>query len=238
MNKDYLTVEYNPGRRPETGYPELLAAYIANRAGMAAGQSLLEFGCGRAEVAAGFVNLGLRVTGIDAAPSAENFAKSAGIKFVQAEIAAGNELPIAPESFNFVFSKSFIEHMREPVSFLESCYTLLKADGKIVVLTPDWEANVKIFFDDVTHVSPFTRESMRQALELAGFEDIQVFRFRQLPITWNLTFMNLVAAAIAPLAPYRSKRKFLRWSKELMLCGIATKVINAKDEVPGSLRRA
>ena len=127
--------------------------------------------------------------------------------------------------------EQFIEHMREPLSFLEACYALLKPNGKVVVLTPDWEANMKVFYDDVTHVSPLTRESMRQALELAGFEDIQVFRFRQLPVTWNSASMNFLAASIAPLVPPRSKRKFFRWSRELMLCGIASRPADSPARV-------
>lgn len=223
MPRDYLKVEYDTNRRPVTTYPEKLAAYIADLGGMQRGNKLLEIGSGRAEVAKGFVDLGLDVTLVDRLPSAAVYAQHAGARFLHATIDVDETLPVAVASQDFVFTKSVIEHIREPVAFLETCRKLLKPGGTIFCLTPDWEANFRIFFDDVTHVTPFTRETMRQALELSGYEEVQAFRFRQLPITWRNPFMSMVSAALAPLAPVRTKQKFLRWSRELMLCGIGVK---------------
>ena len=221
--RDYLDIEYDPKRRPKTSYPELLANHVATMAGMRRGQSLLEVGAGRAEVAAGFVRLGLHVTAIDSAPSALEHARRAGASFVTATIEPGCPLPCEPDSYDYVFSKSFIEHVREPLPFLEACREVLRPGGTVVVLTPDWEANYKVFFDDVTHVSPFSRPTMQQALELSGFEEVRSFRFRQLPVTWGNPAMNAFSAALAPFVPVRTTNKFFRWSRELMLCGIATK---------------
>lgn len=223
MARDYLQVEYDANRRPLTTYPELLAGYIARLAGMRTGDSLLEVGSGRAEVAKGFVGLGLHVTAVDSAPSAAEFAHQAGADFIEATIAAGATIPVVPASQDFVFSKSLIEHLREPVPFLETCRELLKPGGVIICLTPDWEANYRIFFDDVTHVTPFSRATMRQALELSGYEQVQAFRFRQLPITWRNPLVKMTSAAIAPLVPPRTTQKFLRWSRELMLCGMGVR---------------
>jgi SAM-dependent methyltransferase len=218
--RDYLKVEYDVGRRPLTTYPELLAGYMARMAGMRPGDALLEVGSGRAEVAKGFVGLGIHVTAVDSSPSAGDHARHAGAEFIQATVNSGTALPIPPASQDFVFSKSFVEHLREPIPFLEMCRDLLKPGGTIICLTPDWEANYRVFFDDITHVTPFSRATMRQALDLAGFEHVDSFRFRQLPMTWRHPLMNLPSAAIAPFVPVRATKKFLRWSRELMLCGM------------------
>lgn len=220
MARDYLKVEYDEGRRPLTTYPELLAGHIADLAGMRSGDALLEVGSGRAEVAKGFVGLGIQVTAVDSAPSAAEHAYQAGAEFIQAAIDSETALPVPPASQDFIFSKSFIEHLREPLPFLVMCRDLLKPGGTIICLTPDWETNYRIFFDDVTHVTPFSRATMRQALELAGYEQVDSFRFRQLPITWRNPIVNLTSAAIAPFVPVRTTNKFLRWSRELMLCGL------------------
>lgn len=226
MPRDYLQVEYETRRRPLTTYPEMLAGHIAQVTGMRSGCTLLEVGSGRAELAKGFLRLGLHVTAVDSAPSAASFAGQAGADFIHATIEAGSSLPVEPASQDFVFSKSFIEHLREPVPFLEMCRGLLKPGGKIICLTPDWEANYRIFFDDVTHVTPFSRATMRQALELSGYESVQAFRFRQLPITWRSPLVNMAAAAISPFVPARTSHKFLRWSRELMLCGVGVRPFN------------
>lgn len=220
MVRDYLKVEYDESRRPLTSYPDLLAGYIAELAGIRPGDALLEIGSGRAEVARGFVELGVQVTAIDSAPSAGEHACRAGAEFIQAAINTDTTLPIPPGSQDFVFSKSFIEHLREPIPFLEMCHSLLKPGGTVICLTPDWEAQYQTFFDDVTHVTPFSRVSLRQALELSGYQSIESVRFRQLPVTWRNPGVNLVAAAIAPFVPVRTSIKFLRWSRELMLCGM------------------
>lgn len=226
MARDYLKVEYDKGRRPMTTYPEMLAGHIAKLAGIRPGDALLEVGSGRAEVAKGFVGLGVHVTAVDSAPSAAEYARQAGAEFIQATIGSDDPIPVPPGSQDFVFSKSFVEHLREPLPFLEKCRELLKPRGMIICLTPDWEANIRIFFDDVTHVTPFSRATMRQALELAGYEHIDVFRFRQLPITWRNPLVNLASATIAPFVPARTTNKFFRWSRELMLCGMGRLATN------------
>ena len=231
MARDYLQVEYDVNRRPATTYPDLLARHIAQLTGMRAGDALLEVGSGRAEVARGFVGLGIHVTAVDSAPSARDHALQAGVNFIEATIERGTTLPVPPESQDFVFSKSFVEHLREPVAFLETCRALLKPGGMVICLTPDWETNYRIFFDDVTHVTPFSRATMRQALELSGYNKIESFRFRQLPITWRNPVVNLTSAALAPLVPPRTTNKFLRWSRELMLCGLGRRPLSETDEI-------
>ena len=104
MPRDYLKVEYDANRRPLTTYPELLAGYIARLSGMKPGDHLLEIGSGRAEVTRGFVALGLEVTAVDAAPSAETYAIEAGATFISAKIGEGGAgpLPIAGSSQDFI----------------------------------------------------------------------------------------------------------------------------------------
>jgi 2-polyprenyl-3-methyl-5-hydroxy-6-metoxy-1,4-benzoquinol methylase len=223
MSRDYLDVEYSENIRPTTGYPSLLAAHLASKWNMHAGQTLLDVASGRAEMSAGFTSLGLRVTSLDASPEAEHYAIQGGANFISGVIRPNEPMPLRDASFDVIFCKSFIEHLREPVSFAEDCFRVLKPGGKVVFLTPDWESNYRIFFDDVTHVTPFSTVTMHQLLELSGFESVTSYRFRQLPVTWRYPVMNAASAAIAPFVPRRTKHKFLRWSRELMVCGVGVK---------------
>ena len=57
------------------------------------------------------------------------------------------EMPIfGGKKFDVIFSKSFVEHIDDPLSFFQWCSGLLVDGGKVISLTPDWELNYKIFF--------------------------------------------------------------------------------------------
>ena len=223
MSRDYLDVEYSATTRPMTNYPGLLAAHLVAKWGMRPGQTLLDVAAGRAEMSAGFASSGLEVTALDASPEAERYAVDAGAKFIAGEIRPNESMPVADASFDVIFCKSFVEHLREPIGFAEDCFRVLKPGGRVLFLTPDWESNHRIFFDDVTHVTPFSTVTMAQLLQLSGFVNVTSYRFRQLPVTWRNPVVNALSAAIAPVVPVRSKTKFLRWSRELMVCGVGAK---------------
>jgi 2-polyprenyl-3-methyl-5-hydroxy-6-metoxy-1,4-benzoquinol methylase len=224
---DYLSIEYSDKKRPLTDYPSKLAGYIVKEFNLQPGQSMLEVGCGRCELLSHFGNFGLETYGIDSALSASNFAKSANAKFELIEYKSDVTTTIfSGKKFDVIFTKSFIEHIPETKQFFEWCHDLLVDGGKIISLTPDWESNYKIFYDDFTHVKPFTQISLNQILEAAGYKNIRVFRFRQLPITWSSKFMNNLAAITAIFAGHRHKNKWLRWSRELMIASEGTKKRN------------
>ncbi len=100
---------------------------------------------------------------------------------------------------------------------------MLKPGGLLLTLVPDWESNYKIYFDDFTHRTPFTKVALSDAYQMYGFQNVQVFKFRQLPILWRYPIFNYVSMLIAPFVPVRTKTKFFRWSRELMLVGVGRK---------------
>jgi len=223
--KDYLEVEYSLANRPMTDYPGKLAKFITEKFGLSSKDSILEVGCGRCELLYHFGNLGLETFGVDNAETARNYAANAKAKFQLTEFKPNAmEEIFEGKKFDIIFSKSFIEHISDPKAYLDWCFSILKEGGKIITLTPDWEANFKVFFDDYTHIKPFTLVSLNQCLETAGFTDISVFKFRQLPSTWDSKLMNSMAAITALIAHPRSTKKWFRWSRELMLASVGTKV--------------
>ena len=133
------------------------------------------------------------------------------------------KMPFEDKTFDVVFSKSFIEHLYYPERYLEEAYRVLKDGGILITLVPDWESNYKIYFDDFTHRTPFTNVSLEDAYKMYGFSEVDVFKFRQLPIVWKYPYLNKFCEAIAPLVPIRSKSNFFRWSRELMLVGVGIK---------------
>lgn len=220
MESDYLTVVYDEGQRPFTDYPKKLCHYLFQTAKLKPEMKMLEPGCGRGEFLANFQDLGLDVTGVDISPNAKEFSTGFPISLCDIENEA---LPFENNTFDVIFSKSFIEHLYYPERYLKEAYRVLKPGGILITLVPDWEANYKIYFDDFTHRTPFTKVSLCDAYQMFGFEDSKVYKFRQLPIVWKYPLINHFCSLISPLIPVRTKHKFLRWSRELMLIGIGKK---------------
>jgi 2-polyprenyl-3-methyl-5-hydroxy-6-metoxy-1,4-benzoquinol methylase len=217
---DYISVEYNDKKRPQTSYPAKLAEYIFVRSNLRAGQTILEVGSGRSELLEHFKRMGLETYAIDSANSAAEFANKAGANFEHYNLSPENfTKPFNEKKFDIIFSKSFIEHLYDPLYFFNWCHGNLNELGKLISLTPDWVSNHKGFYDDITHVKPFTKVSMNQSLELACFSDIKVFTFRQLPMTWNnkLVLQLSKLTYLLPYSPHKVKQKWFRWSKELMI---------------------
>lgn len=85
--------------------------------------------------------------------------------------------------FDLLVLHHVIEHMADPVAAIRECFRILKADGKLLVGTPDFDSacarrfgqNFRLLHDP-THISLFTRDSLRRLLEDEGFtiEDVDV----------------------------------------------------------------
>jgi ubiquinone/menaquinone biosynthesis C-methylase UbiE len=222
MAKDYVAVQYDLARRPITSYPAKLAQRLAHLHNISIGAKLLEVGAGRPDVLNGFRLAGMEVYGCDISKVSKVACKKENIPFEYVNLENG-KLPYKSETFDVVYSKSVIEHMIDPLSFVTESFRVLKPGGILLILTPDWEANYKTFFDDFTHVRPMSRRSMNLLLAMLDPIEINTYRFRQLPLAWKYPVINKFCAFISLFVPVRTKKPFFRWSKELMLVGFARK---------------
>ena len=218
---DYLKVIYDTKSHPLNSYPRKLVMYLIKSFQLKKGDKLLEPGCGRGEFLNEFNNLGLECFGIDLSPLAGSLCP--GIE-VKKKIDIENDTwPYPDNFFDCIYSKSLMEHLYAPDKYLIEAKRVLKPDGKIICLIPDWEANYKTYFDDFTHRTPFTKVSLRDILSITDYKNIIVSKFRQLPIVWKYPILNIFCKLISPFIPVRTQNKFLRFSRELMLIGYAEK---------------
>ncbi|XOV79305.1 MAG: class I SAM-dependent methyltransferase [Aestuariibacter sp.] len=216
----YLSVVYNESDKPYTDYPQQLIHYLFQSFQMQPGWRMLEPGCGRGDFLKHFQDLGVQVTGVDSCIDAANFNHDFPVHICDVE---KQPLPFSDNEFDVIYSKSFIEHLYYPERYLAEAFRVLKPGGMLLTLVPDWEANFKTYFDDFTHRTPFTQPSLTDVYKIYGFDDVTVYKFRQLPLVWKYPWLNYFCAAISPFIPVRTKNKFLRWSRELMLVGIGYK---------------
>jgi SAM-dependent methyltransferase len=79
-------------------------------------------------------------------------------------------IPYEDNTFDYVFIKSVIEHISNTDLFLSEIYRVLKPGGKVIILTPDYQKQKDFFYDDYTHIKPFTLNSLKMAVQLNGFK--------------------------------------------------------------------
>lgn len=214
----YLEVTY--GAKPFTDYPYLLSQNLQTRFSLSAGSKLLDLGCGRGESAQAFQELGMVVTGVDqAAPTVPR----ATFEFIGGDLSQG--LPqFSDDQFDIVFSKSVLEHFYYPDKILAEAVRVLRPGGLIISMTPSWRHNYKMFFDDFTHRTPFTKASLSDLHQVFGLEEITTEYFIQLPKTWKFPVLSISARILGQLVPDELKlTKTLRFSKEVMLLAAGRK---------------
>lgn len=212
----YLEVVYNQKTKPYTDYPRQLCEHLFKRFDMKKGDKLLDIGCGRGDFARGFKNLGLQVFGIDREIGDLEMLKGIEVKSLDFE---KDSFPFNSETFDFVFSKSVIEHLWNPEHFIKECYRILKPKGTIVVMTPDWQSQRLIFYDDYTHRHPYTPTALKDLLKIYEFKEVSSEIFYQLPVLWKHTWLKLFSKFLQITGPVKKihKNKFIRWSRELMV---------------------
>ena len=83
----------------------------------------------------------------------------------------------------------------------------------------------KFFYEDYSHRTPFTKESIKLIQNQLGFEKVATENFRQLPIIWKFKFFVILSELTRIFVPdFLSKKiKWIRFSKEIMILSTAFK---------------
>lgn len=215
----YLDVTY--ATTPFTDYPSALVDYLISKYKIQKDSVILDLGCGRGEILKYFCVNGMKGFGIDQADTAKKLCPSAIIKTGNIE----KKLPFSDNTFDIVFSKSVLEHFYYPEKILEEVFRIIKPNGMVITMTPDWAYNIIYFHEDFTHRTAFTLQSINDIHEVSGFSNVKSHRFIQLPILWRFPILKMFAFLCRNLLPDSFKRysKFIRFSKEIMLITAATK---------------
>jgi len=93
------------------------------------------------------------------------------------------KLQFKENTFAGIHCQNVIEHMGDPLSFMKEIERILAPGGKAVILTCDYTMVSHTFFwNDYTHVRPFTPVSLKMVAKDAGFTKIKVYHdFKRLP---------------------------------------------------------
>ena len=96
-------------------------------------------------------------------------------------------LPILDKGqFDFVFASNYFEHFAiEDIQVqLRDVTEVLKSDGKLVIIQPNFQLCPEKYFDDFTHKTVFSHVTMLFLLEMYGFH-VQHCLKRFLPFSMN-----------------------------------------------------
>lgn len=119
------------------------------------------------------------------------------------------DLPFPSKFFDIVISTFVIEHLYNPIRLFEESYRVLKNGGEFYLVTeyyttlflPDyWN-----FYQDPTHVRPYTKRSLNILAKMAGFREIKTGVIRALEYLVLLPFvpiLNLLSSSNFTFVPF------------------------------------
>jgi len=229
---NYLETSYFRDEYSERDYPQLLCNYIVERyfskSGSVKDKKILDIGSGKGNHLVGFARRGMRTYGLDKREECISALEEFDIRKCDIE---SEPFPYEDNSFDFVYSKSALEHVINTDNFLKQSLRVLKPGGIAVFMTPDWRSQHKFFWDDYTHVKAFTRKSLQDAMIMNGFQNVDCSYFLQLPIVWKHPWVKCLTKLIALLPDslkWKDKeekefRRLIRFSKDEMLLAVGYK---------------
>ncbi len=75
-------------------------------------------------------------------------------------------------SIDFITMNAVIEHINNPDNIFKEIWRVLKPNGLIFVRTPNWQMSYKDFYNDPTHVKPFSPSTLKSTFEFYNFKSI------------------------------------------------------------------
>ena len=228
---NYITHIYSEKRRPKSEYPKKLAEHLLSLINCKNKNLILDIGCGRGDFLRVFSDLGHNVIGVDIAKDVKRYCDPHKVIICDLD---KKKIPLEDSSVDIIFTKSCIEHLYYPLNLIQEANRVLKKNGYLIILTPSWvHHKFGPFYLDFTHRTPFTMPSLKDILQIGGFNTLTTKHFYQLPFLWKFPFLlifvkifSLIPLPYKPMNEYSLTpfiNKFIRFSKEAMLLAVAQK---------------
>jgi SAM-dependent methyltransferase len=124
---------------------------------------ILDLGPGRCE----FTRLDpSRIVAVDNSPTLVNHYTKEGLDI---RLGSADALPFPDASLSGAYSCWLLEHLTRPEDCFRELHRVLVPGGYACLIVPSAESLLHGFYDDYTHVRPFTRLSLAQLANAAGF---------------------------------------------------------------------
>ena len=76
--------------------------------------------------------------------------------------------------FDLIVSLAVLEHIENPNLFLNECKRVLKDNSFLYISTPNWKYSRDTFWNDPTHVKPYSEKSLKNILISKGFRNVKI----------------------------------------------------------------
>ena len=173
-------------------------------------KTICDLGCGNGYLAGELGKRGFTVLGVDASDTYLDFARkqnsSERVSFMKGLISLdlARELAAAHPPFDLVVSSDVIEHMYDPLEFLQAAHAIVKPGGVAVIGTPyhgylknvaislsgKWDAHHGVHWHG-GHIKFFSVPSLSNMMVQAGFDAPRFEFYGRFPGLWK----NMIAIA-------------------------------------------
>lgn len=178
---------------------------------------ILEVGCGYGYLTNALNKLGMRTKGIDIAEGPVAYANRTYGDYFEVK-----DIPeIKDSSYDMIVGMEVIEHLPDPMKFMEQCHERLRPGGRLILTTPNKDfynrKSVWVTNPPPIHLYWFGKKSMEKMARKAGFtmEVLPHYAYLakydtvNLLVDW-LRYKNQKAARIAPTVSISSQRSYLK----------------------------
>jgi SAM-dependent methyltransferase len=205
--------------RPRGGHAKLVSA-------VGSGRRVLDIGCSTGYLARILSERDNRVVGIEFDPDAAVRAREWCDEVFVGD-AETVELPRRLGAFDVILCADIVEHLRDPVRFLERKRPLLRDGGRLVLSTPNianWSIRASLMAGrfrytdrgilDRTHTHFFTQQTLIEGLAAAGY-GVEAIDFTiPVPLVGSPT-VEAAAHAVGRLRPSLFAYQFIATAKAL-----------------------
>jgi 2-polyprenyl-3-methyl-5-hydroxy-6-metoxy-1,4-benzoquinol methylase len=171
--------------------PDIMPEHFERRrefllAALSPGARVLDVGCGSGWFCEALAGAGFQTVGVDVAGEAIRRARVRCPELEFQLVGEGAELPFAPGSFDAAWLGEVLEHVQDGLGLLAGVERTLVGGGQLIASTPDHGRALRLalglskraferhFEPRSDHVRFFTRRTLGELLDAAGYREIQI----------------------------------------------------------------
>ncbi|MFL6500637.1 MAG: methyltransferase domain-containing protein [Candidatus Udaeobacter sp.] len=160
---------------------------------------IVDIGCGNGALCRELASRGHEVVGCEPSGKGVHFARSSAPELVFHQIGVADDpTRVGEDSFDVAIATEVIEHLVRPVDLLRFSKRLLRPGGYVIISTPyhgylknlvlaltnKWDAHLSPFWDG-GHIKFWSRTTLSQLLNDAGFRVVRFIGAGRLPFLWK-----------------------------------------------------
>jgi len=164
-----LTSEVSPGAAE--AHREIVADYFWRIFRSNDCRRVLDVGCGLGSFISK-ATAGVETVGIDANRKVVEHCRAAGLAVLQG---TAEQLPFdSADPMDGIMCSHLLEHIADPEPAFRECARVLRPGGVLIVRVPPFDRS---FYDDWTHVRPYTKKSLTRLAAATGFDPIRAYHY-------------------------------------------------------------